>query len=112
MAHVKAFPIVFEFLMQHLFWIVAFSDVSNHYTLSRPLLSLMVAAANVKKTAYAEMRDKVLAAQKNQAKREALKAEFKQLMAGVSSSLDAPNRERFARKLTLFKLRTKNIVPL
>jgi len=59
-AHIKAMPQIFEYLMQHLFWIVAFSDVSNHYTLSRPLLSLMVASARVKESAFAELRDKIL----------------------------------------------------
>lgn len=73
----------------------------------RPILSLMLAS----ESSFAAYKDHLLSSQapENQAK---LNEAVNKLLLDVNRSLDSPNRDRFAQKLTAFRVTARGFLTL
>ena len=89
---------MFADLLKLLFEIVLFEDCANQWSLSRPMLSLIL----INEQMFGELKQQIAATQpaERQAKLETC---FAKLMADVSRSLDSKNRDRFTQALTIFR---------
>ncbi|KDD71239.1 hypothetical protein H632_c5483p0 [Helicosporidium sp. ATCC 50920] len=85
-------------LLQTLFETVFLEDCSNQWSLSRPMLSLML----LDPAGLAAVQRKIVAAQP--AERHArLAACFEKLMQGVEPALESKNRDKFTQNLTVVR---------
>lgn len=106
-AHISSEPDILHKLMATLFNLLLFNAHANHWAVTRPILSLMLASedsftdyqANLINTQTAENQEK-------------LREEFSKLTADVERSVDVPNRDRFTQKLTLFRLGVRQFLSL
>lgn len=93
--HLGARPALFPELLRALFEVVLFEDCANQWSLSRPMLSLILVSEGI----FNELKAQLVATQP--ADRWArLAALFDKLMADVSRTLEAKNRDRFTQNLT------------
>ncbi|KAK9289852.1 hypothetical protein L1049_008012 [Liquidambar formosana] len=102
--HVADCPSLFLEILKSLFEIVLFEDCGNQWSLSRPMLSLIL----INEEMFTNLKAQILASQPvNQQQR--LSLCFDKLMADVARSLDSKNRDRFTQNLTRFRneFRTK-----
>lgn len=88
-------------MTQAVWQIVVFSEASL-WTISRPLLSATLAACAVDSSAWTSFVSQLVGTQQPDV-RPRFSSEFDKLMRGITQSLDAPNRERFARAITGFR---------
>lgn len=110
-AQLELAPALFETLMQRLFEAIVFADLPNQWSLTRPLLSLMVASVVIRPAAFDEYRVSLATTQPPELQ-DRLQREFDRLMDGITQSLDLPNRERFAQRMTVFRLAVREFVKL
>ena len=96
--HVSAQPSLFPDMLRTLFDIVLFEDCSNQWSLSRPMLSLIL----VNEQIFGELKAQI-AQTMPPAKRDKMEGCFEKLMADVTRSLEARNRDRFTQNLTVFR---------
>lgn len=96
--HLQKHPDLFPRILSTLFEIVLFEDCSNQWSLSRPMLPLILACESV----YAQLRSQIVASQPTD-RQPALSACLDRLMEGVTTSLDAKNRDKFTANLTLVR---------
>jgi exportin-7 len=105
-AHLAARPDLFPRLLASLLEVALFEDCPNQWSLSRPMLALILV---VGEGVAGELADRALVAHAPD-RRGALAAALGRLMAGVSRSLEPRNRDRFTQNLTLvrheFKVKT------
>lgn len=85
-------------ILKVLFEIVLFEDTSNRWSLSRPMLSLIL----VNEEMYAKMKAQILALQPMD-QQQCLCQCFDTLMADVTRSLESKNRDKFTQNLTRFR---------
>ena len=79
---------------------VVFEDCANQWSLSRPLLALVL----TNEAAFGEWQAGLLAQQAASLERQQkLAAAFQKLMAEVTPSLEAKNRDKFTQNLTTFR---------
>ncbi|XP_021628258.1 exportin-7 isoform X4 [Manihot esculenta] len=83
--HIVDCPSLFPEILKTLFEIVLFEDCGNQWSLSRPMLSL------------------ILISEQPVDQPQRLSLCFDKLMADVTRSLDAKNRDRFTQNLTVFR---------
>ncbi|KAG7356805.1 Importin-beta N-terminal domain containing protein [Nitzschia inconspicua] len=97
--HLAAQPNLFSSLMMTLFNLLLFGPPSNHWTVMRPMLSLILAS----ESSFEAYKNYLLNTQSpdNQVK---LNETLNKLLADVSRSLDSANRDRFTQKLTAFRV--------
>ncbi|KAJ4956852.1 hypothetical protein NE237_013635 [Protea cynaroides] len=87
-----------EQILRTLFEIVLFEDCSNQWSLSRPMLSLILISEQI----FTDLKAKITASQPvNQQQR--LSLCFDKLMADMTRSLDSKNRDKFTQNLTIFR---------
>ena len=96
--HLAAMPQLFPELLRELFEMVLFEDCSNQWSLSRPMLSLIL----VNEAIFNDLRAQLIARQPME-RRARLASCFDKLMAEVTRSLDAKNRDRFTQALSIFR---------
>ena len=96
--HVQAQPSIFPDMLRTLFDIVLFEDCANQWSLSRPMLSLILVCEHQ----YAELKAQI-AATMPPAKRGKMEGCFDKLMIEVTRSLESRNRDRFTQNLTVFR---------
>ena len=96
--HVQAQPGIFPDMLRTLFDIVLFEDCANQWSLSRPMLSLILVCEHQ----YVELKAQI-AATMPQAKRGKMEGCFEKLMSEVTRSLESRNRDRFTQNLTVFR---------
>ena len=96
--HIVAQPSLFPDMLRTLFDIVLFEDCSNQWSLSRPMLSLILVNENI----YGELKMQI-AQTMPVAKRDKMEGCFEKLMSDVTRSLEARNRDRFTQNLTVFR---------
>ena len=77
---------------------VLFEDCANQWSLSRPMLSLIL----VNEAIFNDLRSQLIARQPAE-RRARLAACFDKLMADVTRSLDAKNRDKFTQALSVFR---------
>ena len=96
--HLAAMPQLFPELLRELFEMVLFEDCANQWSLSRPMLSLIL----VNEAIFNDLRSQLIARQPAE-RRARLAACFDKLMADVTRSLDAKNRDKFTQALSVFR---------
>ncbi|PSS01717.1 Exportin-7 like [Actinidia chinensis var. chinensis] len=96
--HVADCPGVFPEILKTLFEIVLFEDCGNQWSLSRPMLSLILISEEM----FTNLRAQILASQPvDQQPR--LSLCFDHLMADITQSLETKNRDKFTQNLTKFR---------
>ena len=99
-AHLQREPKLFSEQLAVLLQMVVFEDCANQWSLSRPLLALVL----TNEAAFGEWQAGLLAQQAASLERQQkLAAAFQKLMAEVTPSLEAKNRDKFTQNLTTFR---------
>lgn len=96
--HVADCPTVFTEILKTLFEIVLFEDTGNQWSLSRPMLSLILLSDEM----FQNLKAQILSSQPVD-QQQRLSSCFDQLMADVTRSLEAKNRDKFTQNLTKFR---------
>ncbi|XP_039036143.1 exportin-7-like isoform X2 [Hibiscus syriacus] len=96
--HIADCPSLFPQILKTLFEIVLFEDCGNQWSLSRPMLSLILISEQI----FADLKAQILASQPmDQHQRRSVC--FDKLMQDVTQSLDSKNRDKFTQNLTVFR---------
>ena len=105
--HMQSEPGLLGQLMSTLFNYLLFSAHANHWAVTRPILSLLLASEE----SFNTYRDQLISSQTpgNQIK---LREEFEKLTLDIQRSLDTVNRDRFTQRLTLFRVNVRQILTL
>ena len=106
-AHMQSEPDVLNQLMATLFNSLLFASHANHWAVTRPILSLLLAS----ETSFTEYQQQLISTQavENQEK---LREEFTKLTADIQRSVETANRDRFTQKLTMFRLNVRQFLTL
>ncbi|WOG98164.1 hypothetical protein DCAR_0417505 [Daucus carota subsp. sativus] len=91
-------PGLFPEMLKSLFETVLFDDCGNQWTLSRPMLSLML----INEEMFVNLKAQILVTQVV-GEQPRLSACFDNLMMGISRNLEAKNRDKFSQNLTRFR---------
>ena len=86
-----------------MFQILVFGESANQWSLARPLLVLIIAAELVRADCFEQFRAELLRAQPSDVQAR-FSEEMGKLFSGVTRSLDIANRDKFAARLTTFRL--------
>ncbi|TYJ15852.1 hypothetical protein E1A91_A10G211000v1 [Gossypium mustelinum] len=96
--HIADCPSLFPQILKTLFEIVLFEDCGNQWSLSRPMLSLILISEQI----FADLKAQILASQPVD-HHQRLSICFDKLMSDVTRSLDSKNRDKFTQNLTVFR---------
>ncbi|XP_031268585.1 exportin-7-A-like [Pistacia vera] len=96
--HIAECPNLFPEILKTLFEIVLFEDCGNQWSLSRPMLSLILISEQI----FSDLKAQILASQPVD-QHQRLSVCFDKLMADVTRSLDSKNRDKFTQNLTVFR---------
>lgn len=102
-AHLAKHPDLLPRLLRTLLETVLFEECSNQWSLSRPLLTLILCTEPI----YAGIREQVILTQPADG-RHATSAALDRLMENVNRTLDAKNRDRFTQNVTLVRHELKS----
>ena len=105
--HIASEPELLNNLMTTLFNTLLFTSHANHWAVTRPILSLLLASDH----AFVTYQNQLISSQipENQDK---LREEFTKLTNDVQRSVEAANRDRFTQKLTMFRLNVRVFLTL
>ncbi|WRX12257.1 hypothetical protein QQP08_004744, partial [Theobroma cacao] len=96
--HIADCPSLFPQILKTLFEIVLFEDCGNQWSLSRPMLSLVLISEQI----FADLKAQILGSQPVD-QHQRLSICFDKLMTDVTRSLDSKNRDKFTQNLTVFR---------
>ncbi|XP_021639387.2 uncharacterized protein LOC110634618 isoform X4 [Hevea brasiliensis] len=96
--HIVDCPNLFPEILKTLFEIVLFEDCGNQWSLSRPMLSLILLSDQI----FSDLKAQILSSQPLD-QHQRLSLCFDKLMADVTQSLDSKNRDRFTQNLAVFR---------
>ncbi|XP_021714703.1 exportin-7-like isoform X2 [Chenopodium quinoa] len=96
--HIAECPTLFPEILKTLFELVLFEDCPNQWSLSRPILSLILISEQI----FTDLKTQILTSQPVE-QQQRLVLCFDKLMADVSRSLDSKNRDKFTQNLTVFR---------
>lgn len=96
--HISECPNLFPEILRTLFEIVLFEDCGNQWSLSRPMLSLILISEQI----FSDLKAQILSSQPAE-QQQRLSLCFDKLMADVTRSLDSKNRDKFTQNLTVFR---------
>ena len=105
-AHLAKHQDLLPRLLRTLLDAVLFEECSNQWSLSRPLLTLILCTEPI----YADIRRQVIAAQPADC-RELVSRSLDRLMDNVNRNLDAKNRDKFTQNVTLVRHEIKSKAP-
>ena len=107
--HVKNSPDLFSSCLHIIFNMIVNVDCTNQWSLSRPLLSLILTNPNT----FMEIEKKTVEAQPPE-RRMAVTVAFQKLMQDVRQSIDSKNRDLFTSHVTIFRnaMKTEGITEL
>jgi len=106
-SHMQSEPDILPQLMSVLFNSLLFASHANHWAITRPILSLMLAS----ETAFTDYQNQLISTQSPE-NQEKLREEFTRLTADIQRSVETTNRDRFTQKLTLFRLNVRQFLTL
>jgi exportin-7 len=106
-AHIAYEPDVLNQLMTTLFNTLLFTSHANHWAVTRPILSLLLAS----ESSFTDYQNNLIATQtlENQEK---LREEFSKLTTDIQRSVELTNRDKFTQKLTMFRLNVRHFLTL
>ncbi|CAJ1972961.1 unnamed protein product [Sphenostylis stenocarpa] len=93
--HIAECPNLFPEILKTLFEIILFEDCGNQWSLSRPMLSLIL----INEQIFSDLKAQILASQPMD-QHQRLSSCFDKLMADVTLSIDSKNRDKFTQNLT------------
>ncbi|XP_038886031.1 exportin-7 isoform X4 [Benincasa hispida] len=96
--HIVDCPTLFPEILKTLFEILLFEDCGNQWSLSRPMLSLILISEQM----FTDLKTQIMASQAAD-QHPRLSICFEKLMADVTRSLDSKNRDKFTQNLTVFR---------
>lgn len=96
--HVADCPTLLPQILKTLFEIILFEDYGNQWSLSRPMLSLIL----INEQIFTDLKAHILSSQPVD-QHQRLSVCFDKLMADVNRSLDSKNRDKFTQNLTIFR---------
>mmetsp|Transcript_25560 Transcript_25560/g.71479 ORF Transcript_25560/g.71479 Transcript_25560/m.71479 type:complete len:1067 (+) Transcript_25560:187-3387(+) len=96
--HIRAHPNQFPDILRSLFEIVLFEECSNQWSLSRPMLSLIL----INEPLYSTIRNQLIAGQPMD-KQAHLSTCLDKLMSEVQCTLEPKNRDKFTQNLTIVR---------
>eukprot|EP00271_Cylindrocystis_brebissonii_P005659 TRINITY_DN17835_c0_g2_i1.p1 TRINITY_DN17835_c0_g2~~TRINITY_DN17835_c0_g2_i1.p1 ORF type:complete len:1060 (+),score=142.88 TRINITY_DN17835_c0_g2_i1:716-3895(+) len=96
--HIADCPTLFPEILKSLFETVLFENCANQWSLSRPMLSLIL----INEQLFNDLKLQILATQPAD-QRPRLAACFDKLMADVARTLEPKNRDKFTQNLTVFR---------
>lgn len=105
--HVQSEPEIFHQLMANLFNALLFGNQANHWAITRPILSLLLASEG----SFNDYQNQLISTQPPE-NHEKLREEFSKLTSDVQRSLETANRDRFTQKLTMFRLNVRQFMAL
>ncbi|CAN1121312.1 XPO7 [Linum perenne] len=100
--HIADCPTLFPEILKTLFEIVLFEDCGNQWSLSRPMLSLIL----INEQIFSDLKARILATQPVE-QHQRLSLCFDKLMGDVTRSLDSKNKDKFTQNLTVFRTEFK-----
>jgi exportin-7 len=105
--HISSNARLFPDLTAKVFEQLLFGPYGNHWAVTRPILSIMLAD----EASFASYRAQLMATQtpENQAK---LEEAFVVLLSDVQKNLDLTNRDRFAQRLSNFRQKVRDFLTL
>ncbi|XP_072056540.1 uncharacterized protein [Arachis hypogaea] len=96
--HIAECPNLFPEILKTLFEIILFEECANQWSLSRPMLSLILISEQI----FSDLKVQILSSQPMD-QHQRLSLCFDKLMADVTRSLDSKNRDKFTQNLTIFR---------
>ncbi|GLT76401.1 hypothetical protein SLA2020_480630 [Shorea laevis] len=96
--HIADCPSLFPQILKTLFELVLFDESGNQWSLSRPMLSLIL----INEQIFADLKAQILASQPVD-QRQRLDICFDKLMADVTRSIDSKNRDKFTQNVSVFR---------
>lgn len=102
-AHVEQSPELFPSCLEIIFNMIVNVDCTNQWSLSRPLLSLIL----TNEETFIKIKTKAIQAQRPE-KQQAVAAAFDKLMNDIQPNLESKNRDRFTQQMTHFRLALRN----
>mmetsp|Transcript_23338 Transcript_23338/g.78457 ORF Transcript_23338/g.78457 Transcript_23338/m.78457 type:complete len:1080 (-) Transcript_23338:139-3378(-) len=103
-AHLAAEPTMFQGLLSTLLQIIVFEECANQWSLSRPLLPLIL----INEHFFQSWQDQLIAQQAATPERQTKLANaFQKLMTDVQCNLESKNRDKITTNLTLFRHEVK-----
>lgn len=96
--HIRSHPSQFPDILRSLFEIVLFEECSNQWSLSRPMLSLIL----INEPLYNDIRNQIIASQPID-KQAHLSTCLQKLMTDVQFTLEPKNRDKFTQNLTIVR---------
>lgn len=106
--HMQSDPEIWYILMSTLFNNLLYASHANHWAVTRPILSLLLAS----ESAFTEYQNQLISTQSSQENQEKLRDEFTKLTADIQRSLETVNRDKFTQKLTMFRLNVRQFLTL
>eukprot|EP01062_Namystynia_karyoxenos_P054833 TRINITY_DN453_c0_g1_i1.p1 TRINITY_DN453_c0_g1~~TRINITY_DN453_c0_g1_i1.p1 ORF type:complete len:1120 (+),score=403.14 TRINITY_DN453_c0_g1_i1:101-3460(+) len=103
--HFQADAALFGRILQFIFHIILFDDAANQWSMSRPLLPLMV----VDDQSFLLFRQSLIARVQGE-RQQRLAEAFEKLMDGVDMTLEPRNRDKFTQNITVFRHQAKSIL--
>jgi len=97
-AVVKMRPEILQQMLQTVLNIIMFEDCRNQWSMSRPLLGLIL----LNEDYFQNLRDQVISSQPSD-KRGSMMTWFENLMEGIERNLLTKNRDRFTQNLSVFR---------
>ncbi|EFJ32102.1 hypothetical protein SELMODRAFT_87550 [Selaginella moellendorffii] len=105
--HIQERPNIFPQLLKSLFELVLFEECSNQWSISRPILALIL----INEQAYTDIKIQIIASQvllyplvtRPPDSQQKLLLGFEKLMTDVNRTLEPTNREKFTQNLTIFR---------
>merc|ERR1712241_1176765 len=95
---IKLRPEILQQMLQTVLNIIMFEDCRNQWSMSRPLLGLIL----LNEDYFQQLRDQVIQSQPT-AKQSSMATWFKNLMEGIERNLLTKNRDRFTQNLSVFR---------
>ena len=105
--HMSSDPEIWYQLMSTLMNSLLYASHANHWAVTRPILSLLLAS----EVAFNEYQNQLIATQSIE-NQEKLREEFSKLTSDIQRSLETTNRDRFTQKLTMFRLNVRQFLTL
>lgn len=106
-SHMQSNPEILHQLMATLFNSLIFGNQANHWAMTRPILSLLLAS----EPSFTDYQNNLIASQPPE-NHEKLREEFAKLTADIQRSVETANRDKFTQKLSMFRLNIRSFLTL
>jgi exportin-7 len=103
-SHVEQSPDLFPSCLNTIYSMITHVDCSNQWSLSRPLLSLIL----TNEDAFMQIKAQTIQSQATPQKQAAVGAVFDRLMADIQPNIESKNRDKFTQQMTQFRTQLRS----